>query len=116
MVEEENWELPEPSASQLKKGRKGIVHMQAIFAEAVKAYDEGVLARREGAHDIYQEKLAEARSHKGEMDDVWVEEVVSAMPGRDENDREAVANEHFGEIWDDVDKLNSMVRKMSVMK
>ena len=115
-IEPENWELPEPSAGQRKRGRQGIAHMQALFKEAIRAHDEGVLARREGAHDIWQEKLSESRTHIAEVEDVWLDEVVRAMPGRDEGERDAVANEQFGEIWDEVDKLKSMVRKMSAVK
>ena len=68
-----------------------------------------------GAHDLWQEKLAEARTLLGEVQDVWYGEIVPKMPGRDEGEKDAVANEHFGEIWDEVDKLESMVRKMGRM-
>jgi hypothetical protein len=100
----------------LKKGRKGIEHMELVFKDAIRAHDEGVAARQEGAHDLWQEKLSEARSAMGEMDEIWIEEVVAEMPGGDEGEQEEVANEAFGEIWDKVDKLRSMVRKMSAIK
>lgn len=113
--EPESWELPKPSTKQMRDGKKGIARMLEIFNLAKEVYNEGVEAHRGGAHDVWQEKLAEARAHLNDMEDAWLEEVAGKMPGRDEGEKDAVANEHFGEIWDEVYKLKAMVRKMSAL-
>ena len=112
----EVFELPTPNAKALRDGGKGIARMQALFKLAVKAHDEGVEAHAGGAHDVWQEKLAEARTHLEEIEETWLQEVVQSMPGGDEGTQDAVANEHFGEIWDTVYKLKAMVRKMSASR
>lgn len=115
-AEPEGLELPEPSAKALRDAREGVAHMREVFRRAVAAHDEGLLARKNGAYDLWQEKLSEARAHLDEVEDIWMSEVAGALPGRDEAERDAVANEHFGEIWDEIDRLKAMVRKMSAMR
>ena len=114
--EPESWELPKLTRKAKRKGEKGIAAMNALFDKAVIANNEGLAARHGGAHELWQEKLSEARTYLAEIEEVWLTDVVAHMPGRDEGEKDAVANEHFGEIWDTVDKLKSMVRKMSAVK
>jgi hypothetical protein len=90
--------------------------MKELLQTARAAHDEGVTAHREGAHDMWQEKLAEARSHLAEIERVWSEEVVASMPGRDEAERDEVANEHFGDVWNEVYELKAVVRKTSTLR
>jgi hypothetical protein len=111
--EPESWELPEPSAKERRDGARGIERMREVFELAKQAYNEGVAAHRAGSHDVWQEKLSEARAHLQEMEETWITDVAGRMPGRDEGEQDAVANEQFGEIWDEVYKLKAMVRKMS---
>jgi hypothetical protein len=109
-------DLPVPDERARAKAAKGLAHMRALLALAKKAYDEGTLAHRQGSFDLWQEKLAEARTRLDEIEDVWTQEVVPAMPGADDAEREAVANEAFGEIWDEVDRFKAMVRKLSALR
>jgi hypothetical protein len=90
--------------------------MLELYAAAKAFYEEAETARKEGAHDLFQEKLEEARTLLGEIEDVWQSKVVAAMPGRDDGEREELANEHFGDVWDDIYKLKGIVRKISASK
>jgi hypothetical protein len=104
---------PALQASGRKRAEAGVAKMKDLLAKARAAHDDGVLARRSGSHELWQEKLNEARALLGEIEDVWTEDVLSAMPGRDDAEREELANEHFGSIWDEVYELKSVVRKTS---
>ena len=108
-----NFEIPELSNSQRKAGDKALAKIQTLFERAKKVNQEGAQARQEGAHALWQEKLAEVRSILGEIEDVWNEEIVPAMPGGDDMERDLVANHYFGDVWGDLDRLKAMVRKVS---
>ncbi len=110
-----SFDLPKLTSKAKTKAQKGLARMKALFELAKKVHDEGVMAHRGGSHGLWQEKLAEARTHMSEIEEAWLEDVVEHMPGADEGERDAVANEHFGEIWDDIYKLKAMVRKMSAL-
>lgn len=112
----QTFELPKLTAKAQREARKGLARMKALFELAKGVHDEGVLAHRAGAHDLWQEKLSEARTHLEEIEEAWLEDVVAHMPGADEGEQDAVANEHFGEVWDDIYKLKAMVRKMSALR
>ena len=107
---------PEISARVRKEVEAGLARMRELLTLARTAHDEGVMAHKAGANDLWQEKLNEARAHLAEIGDIWSEEVVARVPGRDETEREEVANEHFGAIWDEVAELKSVVRKTSTMR
>lgn len=111
-----SFELPKLTTKAKTKAKKGLARMTALFELAKTSHNEGVMAHRGGSHGLWQEKLAEARTHMSEIEEAWLEDVVEHMPGADEGERDAVANEHFGEIWDTVYKLKAMVRKMSASR
>lgn len=90
--------------------------MRELLALAQTAYDDGMVAHQGGSHDLSQEKFNEAYAHLSESEDVWRDQVLTAVPGRDESEREELANEHFGAIWDVIYKLKAKVRKMSTMR
>jgi hypothetical protein len=90
--------------------------MRELLESARVAQAEGLEAHRAGGFDTYQEKLEEARAWLAELEEVWLEEVVAHMPGADDWDRDAVANEHFGEIWGEVDPVKAAVRKSSALR
>ena len=89
--------------------------MRDLLTRARAVHDEGVLAHQAGSHDLWQEKLSEARALLSEIETVWKEQVTAVMPGRDDAEQEEVANEHFGEVWNDIYELKAMVRKSSTL-
>jgi hypothetical protein len=105
---------PELTAKARKDAEAALAKMRAVLTEAKAIYDESVLARQGGAHDLWQEKLSEVRSRLGEIDDIWNEDLVAAMPGNDAQ-KEELAEEHFGGIWNEVYELKSIVRKTSAI-
>ena len=109
-------ELPALTKKAEREAAKGLEEIRRLLQAATDAFNAGQQAHREGAHDLWQEKLAEASTHLSAIQAVWYEDIVPAMPGSDEMVQDAVANEHFGDIWSDVDKLSSMVRKLAAMK
>jgi len=109
-------ELPQLTDKARRAGEKAVAQMREYIAAATAAWNEGVLAHQNGSVDLWQEKLSEARAHLTEAQDCWYEELVPEMPGRDEGERDAVANEEFGGIWDEIGKLKSMVSKLSRLK
>ncbi len=112
----ESFELPKLTAKAQREANKGLARMKALFDLAKEAHNEGVVAHGSGSHDFWQEKLSEARTHLEEIEEAWLEDVVAHMPGADEGTKDAVANENFGDIWDDIYKLKAMVRKMSALR
>ncbi len=109
-------ELPALTPKAERVAKKGLAEIRELLEAATAAFNEGQKARTDGSHDLWQEKLSQAGTHLGEIDDVWYEDIVPGMPGRDEAEKDAVANEHYGEIWDDVSKLRSIVRKVSAIR
>jgi hypothetical protein len=107
--------LPDLTTSVRGKAEKGVAHIKELFDLARKAHDDGITAHKGGAHDLWQEKLREARAHLSEIETVWRDEVVAVMPGKDEMDRDAVANENFGSMWNEIYQLKAMIRKMSTL-
>jgi hypothetical protein len=95
-----------------KKGEAGVARMRELFTAVKAVYDEAQQAR-ESSTDVYQEKLSEVRARLGEIEEVWQTQVVPAMPGRDDGERDELANEHFGAVWTEIDALKSIVRKLS---
>lgn len=104
---------PELTAKARKAAETALARMRELLAEATTTYNEAQEARQAGAQDLWQEKLEEVRARLGEVQDVWDTQLVPAMPGRDDAERDELANEHFGGIWGDVDDLKSRVRKVS---
>ncbi len=103
--------VPELSRSQRKNAEQAIARMRALFQEATDLYNESVQAKQAGVLDLWQEKMAEARSRMGELTDVWNDEIVLKMPHNWDWDEDQVADHYFGEIWNDVNKLKAILRK-----
>jgi hypothetical protein len=108
--------LGEPSAGAIAKAEKGVARMREMLAQVKQTEADALSAQRAGAFDIFQEKLEEARALLAELEEVWLTDVAEHMPGEDEWDRDAVANERFGEIWDEVDPVKAAIRKFSAAK
>lgn len=108
-----NFTIPKLTRKAQKTGDAAVAEIQTLFARANDVNKEGALARSEGAHSLWQEKLAQVRSILGEIEDLWTEKIVPAMPGRDDLERDLVANHYFGDIWGDLDRLKAAVRKVS---
>jgi hypothetical protein len=104
---------PEVTAKHKKDAEAGIAKMKEIFELAKTVYDEAQVARQAGSHDLFQEKLDEVRERMGEIQEAWYELVVAVMPGRDEGEREELADEHFGNMWNEINELKAIVRKLS---
>ena len=113
VAEPEPAEIPELDSTTKRRAQKHMDKMLALYAQAQVAHDEGLEARKNGAHDLWQEKLAEARSIIGEIEETWEKEMVPCMPGTSDIDKDATANHHYGEIWDEVYALKAVVRKLS---
>jgi hypothetical protein len=99
-----------------KDGEAGKAKMLELYATAKGLYTEAMTAQQEGAHDLFQEKLEEVRTLLGEIEEVWQSKVVAAMPGRDDAEREELADENFGDVWNDIYALKGIVRKISSSK
>ena len=108
-----NFTMPELTSRARKAGDEAVAEINQLFERAKSVNAEGAQAREAGAHSLWQEKLAEVRVVMGEIEDVWNEKIVPAMPGKDELEKDMVANHYFGDVWGELDQLKAAVRKVS---
>ena len=116
MDDELTAELPPLTSKAKTAAAKILAKIELEYKAAAKEFNEGNVARRAGAHDVWQEKLDKAHMHLASIEDLWSEELVPAMPGKSELVREAVAEEHFSDFWDKVYEMKAMLRKLTSVR